>query len=141
MKQTPNTKSNTEARATKTTRTTITTAIATQSSTDNYHNLPDVVARDVTLPAPALRLYAILLSMSDIQTGETAPIYIHQLAEKFNRCERTMQKWLAELINRGFIERVFRKDKDNLKHNLSSYFIITHVRDANCCGKDKGKVR
>ena len=39
----------------------------------DFHYLPDVVARDTSLTAPAARLYMYLLSMSDIQTGKTLP--------------------------------------------------------------------
>ena len=102
----------------------------------DFHYLPDVVARDTSLPAPALKLYILLLDMSDINTGETPPIYISQLSQKLSRCHRTIQRNIAILIEKGYIERVFRKNKDIPKRNEASYFIITHVRDEN-----KGQVR
>ena len=108
---------------------------------NDFRYLPDVVARDTSLTAPAARLYMYLLSMSDIQTGETPPIYIAQLAEMFNRTKRTIQRNLAILIEKGYIERVFCKNKAIPKQNEASYFIITHVRDANSCAENKGQVR
>ena len=107
----------------------------------DFHYLPDVVAKDMSLTPKAARLYMYLLSMSDIQTGETPPIYIAHIAEKFHRGKRTVQLCLAELIEKGYIERVFRKNKDIPKRNEASYFIITHVRDENRCTENKGQVR
>ena len=107
----------------------------------DFHYFPDVVASNTSIPAPALKLYVFLLNMSDINTGETPPIYVAQLAEQFHRHKRTVQQWLKELVDLGLIIRVFRKNKDNPKQNEASYFIITHVRDANSCAKNKGQVR
>ena len=93
-----------------------------------FRKLYSEVARDMSLPAKAAKLYMYLLSESNINTGETRPIYIIQLAEMFQRKGRTIQKWLKELIDGGFIIRVFHKDKDNPKHNLASHFIIVHAK-------------
>ena len=46
----------------------------------DFHYLPDVVARDMSLPAPALKLYILLLDMSDIQTGETLPQFQQEIS-------------------------------------------------------------
>ena len=107
----------------------------------DFHYLPDVVAQDTSITAPALKLYILLLDVSDIQTGETPPIYIAQLSQKLSRCHRTIQRNLAILIEKGYIERVFCKNKAIPKQNEASYFIITHVRDANSCAENKGQVR
>ena len=93
-----------------------------------FHKLYSEVSEDVSIPAPALKLYVFLLNQSNINTGETPPIYIIHLAEKFNRTKRTIQLWLKELINRGLIIRVLRKDKNIPKWNEASYFIIVHAK-------------
>ncbi len=97
-----------------------------------YHRFYDEALDGLlSISEPAVKLYMFLLRMSDFQAGETPPIYIGQIAEKMNRSRRAVQLWLAELIKRGLVERVFRKNKYNSSWNDSSYFIITHVRDAN----------
>ena len=68
-----------------------------------YHKFYSEVTSDMSIPAPALKLYTLLLDMSNIQTGETLPIYICQIAKKLNHSERTVQTWLAELIERGLL--------------------------------------
>lgn len=129
---------NKEARATRTTKTATTYRKLNDVITDV---ITDVVTRNVPLHGTALKLYMILLNMSDIQTGATPPIYIYQLAEKLGRTERTVQKWLAKLIEAGLIERVSRKHEIHPGWNDSSYFVITHIRDKNCCAENEGEVR
>ena len=96
-----------------------------------YHKMHVEVTSDMSMPGPAHKLYNFLLGISNIKTGKTLPIYIWQIAEQLNRCERTVQFWLAYLIDKGYIQRVLRKNENNPRWNDSSYFVITHVQDAN----------
>ena len=102
-----------------------------------HHSLSFEVSGDMTIPAPAWKLYVLLLHISNIKTGETFPIYIQELADKLKRTKRTVQLWLKVLIDRGLVIRVLRKSKHNPRWNQSSYFIITHTQKQNrCAGKD-----
>ena len=94
-----------------------------------YHSLYDVISQDMKLPAPALRLYLLMLSLSNINNGEVLPIYVRDIAAKYERKERTTQKWLAVLVREGLVDRIFHKHKCNDKWNDRSSFIV-HGKDA-----------
>ena len=145
-----NTNGNKKAEAT---RTAANRAIATQSNIDvtvstgavqnghgevdmelGYHYICSEVLRDMSIPAQALKLYVLLLRMSDIRNGETPQIYIRELANKYGRSERTTQKWLAYLIDRGLVECIPHSRDCNS-------FVIVHSRDRKLYAEDEGQVR
>ena len=84
------------------------------------------VMLDPELSKGAKELYCLLRSF--LRLGEISTIkYVITLAEMLHKCERSIQYALAELHNRGVIERRFRyrsRSNGDRRRNLPSEFVI-----------------
>ena len=88
-----------------------------------FYKLDAAVATDRELPGPALRLYVLMLSLADIKTRRVA-IYIRDIAEKYKRSERTVQRWLSHLCRWGLIQREDHRRKGDPRWNEKTIFTV-----------------
>ena len=88
-----------------------------------FYKLDAAVATDREIAGPALRLYVLMLSLANINTRKVS-IYIRDLAIKYRRSERTVQRWLRILCLWGLIHREDHKRKGDPRWNEKTIFTV-----------------
>ena len=89
-----------------------------------FHKLYDKVAFDLTLHPTAKAIFLVILKLSRIDTY-SANIYIDTIAKRAGKSVRTVRRYIPDLIERGYIDRNFRKSPHNHRMNLASCFVVS----------------